>query len=324
MFGQVREDVGVERWLVSRHGAVGRAVVIASAGCTAISLLDLVSERLTAVDINPAQVEFVRWKVELMRRVELGKFRRELFDGRRARANSGIVDRILATLRWLLHVGVHSRGFVEDFLRMDSVPNQARRFDAEWDTWRWRLATEVAFNPLALRAGYGGEVARALPGSLAQLVRSRVRRTLTGFPANSNGYAWQSLAGRPGAGEAGLPYFAREAEYARLRARLGKLDFACADVAAWLRGQPAESIDFFGLSNVLELTGAERTRGLLREVERTARSGAVVCLRSILPVSATDPGWLVGRLRWDERASQEAERRDEGLVCNFFRILRAD
>ncbi len=320
-FGQVREDAAIERGLAARHGAVRRAVVIASGGCTALSLLDLVGERLSGVDISPAQVEFVERKARLMRELNLDEFRVALF-GESGMQNAGRIDGVLGLLRRLLFATVHSRGFVEDFLTMDCPAAQAERFKTGWDSWRWRAATAVAFIGLALRVGFDREVAAALPDSFAELIRDRVRRVLTQFPLKTNGYAWQTFLGRNAPGDDGLPFFARAAEFERLKAGLDCLRLECGDIEAWLARQPARSLDFFALSNVLELTGPGRAEGLLREVERTAASGAVVCLRAILPGGLRAMPDRIGRLTWDEEATGRAEAGDRGVICNFFRIYR--
>ncbi len=205
---------------------------------------------------------------------------------------------------------------------MADVGEQRERFAKEWDTWRWRASTAVAFNSLALRLGWGREVGAALPGSFAELIRKRVERVLTESPCVENGYAWQTFLGRLPPGEVGFPFFARAAEYSRLRVGLRRLRVECRDVESCLAGLAAESVDFFGLSNVLELSGVRRGEALLNKVERTAAEGAVVCLRGILPGGLRALPERLGRLRWDEVASREAERRDRGVVCNFFRIYR--
>ncbi len=207
---------------------------------------------------------------------------------------------------------------------MDCPVEQAARFEREWSTWRWRVATEVAFNNFALRLAFGRGVGAAQPGSFAEFIRGRVERVLTQFPLKTNGYAWQAFLGRNAHGEEGLPFFARKYEYPNSRAGLERLTVECHCVEAWLATQPERSLDLFALSNVLELTGPERAAGLLGEVERTAAPGAVVCLRAILPGGLRAMPARVGRLVWDEDATLGAELRDRGVVCNFFRIYRAE
>lgn len=63
LFGQTRDDVEVERWLIEQHGAVQRALVITSGGCAPLTLLDVVSDEILSADINPAQNRLAELKM---------------------------------------------------------------------------------------------------------------------------------------------------------------------------------------------------------------------------------------------------------------------
>jgi S-adenosylmethionine-diacylglycerol 3-amino-3-carboxypropyl transferase len=348
LFGQVREDAGVERWLAAQHGSVRRAVVIASAGCTALSLVDLVSDQLNAVDINPLQVAFAEIKLSALRMLERDEFVRllcgspavpkELMAGlppascrllarlepRLANGlqNAGRVDGFLRLLRTMLFATVHSRDFVRDFLCLESVDAQRARFDVAWDTWRWRAATALAFNRGSLLMGFGVSAARQLPGSFAACIRAKVRAGLTRFPCHTNGYAWQSLLGEyPPNADAALPVYMQPEGFSECGRHLHKLRITAMDVRAWLDEQRAASIDFFALSNILELSLPKDSGVLMRSIERAAAPGALVCLRGILP-NANFPA-RAGGLRLDESLSVQSAERDRSIVCNVFHIYRA-
>ncbi len=348
LFGQVREDAEVERRLARQHGAVRGAVVVASAGCTAFSLADLVEDHLDAVDINPLQVAFAEIKLAALRTLERNEFIRllcepmkmpaELTAGlsaasrellarlnpRAARGlqNVGRVDRFLHFLRNLLFATVHSRDFVEDFLNLESLDEQSTRFDDEWDSQRWRAATVLAFNRGSLLMGFGSSAARQLPGSFAACIREKVHDGLTRFPCRTNGYAWQSLLGKyPPNENAALPYYMQAEGFAQSKHHLHKLRLLNMDIRQWLGRQPAASVDFFALSNILELSRSDDRTAFLREVERAAAPGAFICLRSILPNADFPP--VVGRLMLDESLSSHCAQQDRSMICNIFHVYRA-
>jgi len=348
LFGQVREDSEVERWLVRRHGAVTRAVVVASAGCTALSLADLVHERLEVVDINPRQLALTEIKLAALRALEHAEFLTmlggpiaprdlDLELSPRARAliaelpaalpkglqNAGSVDRLIGTLRGVLFLTVHSRKFVEEFLWLDSPDTQRQRFDKEWDTRLWRLATEVAFNRAFLQIRFGKDAAARVPASFAALVRERVRGRLVHFPCRENGYAWQAFLGKYPAGiEAALPCYARKEMFPRIAACARKVHLHEGDLRTWLDGQAGAGFDFLALSNVLELAAPHAVLAMLDAVSRATAPGALVCLRAILPPENLP--MRIGRLVWDGNLSETCARMDRSLVCNQFAIYRAE
>jgi S-adenosylmethionine-diacylglycerol 3-amino-3-carboxypropyl transferase len=348
LFGQVREDAEVERWLVQRHGAVDRAVVVASAGCTVLSLVDLVHERIEAVDINPRQLALTEIKLAALRTLERAEFLTVLggpFALRdlglelslRAQAlvaelpvalseglqNAGSVDRLIGILRGLFFTTVHSQKFVEEFLWLDSSDEQRLRFDEVWDTRLWRLATGLVFNRVALRIRFGKAAAARVPASFAALVRERVRDRLVRFPCRENGCAWQAFLGKYPAGiEAALPCYAQKEMFPRIAACARKVHLHEGDLQAWLAGQAGARFDFLALSNVLELATPRAALSMLEATSRATAPGALVCLRAILPPENLPA--RIGRLVRDENLAEACARRDRSLVCNRFTIYRAE
>jgi S-adenosylmethionine-diacylglycerol 3-amino-3-carboxypropyl transferase len=348
LFGQVREDAEVERWLVQRHGAVSRAVVVASAGCTVLSLADLVRERIEAVDINPRQLALTEIKLAALGALERTEFLTMLGGpsalrdlalelSPRARAliaelpatlpkglqNAGSVDRLIGTLRGLFFTTVHSRKFVEEFLWLDFPGEQRSRFDEEWDTRLWKLATGLAFNRAALRIRFGKAAAARVPASFATLVRERVRDRLVRFSCRGNGCVWQAFLGEYPAGiEAALPCYARKDMFPRVAACARKVHLHEGDLRAWLAGQAGAGFDFLALSNVLELAAPRAAISMLEAASRAAASGALVCLRAILPPENLPE--RIGRLVRDDILAETCARMDRSLVCNRFTIYRAE
>jgi S-adenosylmethionine:diacylglycerol 3-amino-3-carboxypropyl transferase len=66
MFGQVREDAAVDLFLVRQLQSPSRLFVIASGGCTALSLLTVDSCTVDALDISQAQIALVELKAALL------------------------------------------------------------------------------------------------------------------------------------------------------------------------------------------------------------------------------------------------------------------
>lgn len=356
VFGQVREDTAAERELFAATPRPRRALVVASGGCTALSLLTLAAPgegtRVCAVDVNPAQVWLTELKAAVLRklppeqvatafdrdardayrtvRADLTFAAREFFD--RARPDRllrhgldgcGRVETVLRrVVRPLLFTTVHRRTAVRAMLGRDDITAQRRAYRAGWDTWRWRLALSVAFNPRALGLIYGRAARDTLPPRFAWFVDQRFRRAFARFPAAGHAGLWQTLLGEPPPDPAARPPHRDPALAPGLRGNLaaGGLETVADDVLGWLRRQPARSVGFFALSNILELVRPGYREELARELARVGRPGAAVCLRSIRPARTPLPE--PGPLRRDVPAGERLSAADRSLFCHSLAVYR--
>ena len=261
------EDSGVELRVFEPGG---RVFCIASAGCTAFDLAAR-GDRVTAVDINPAQVEYVRRRLA----------------GEPPRL--GTVDCGVARLRRFAPALGWSSATLERFCGLDDPEAQVELWRHRLDTRRLRAALAIAFSPLSLRRGYARPFATALPPRFGRVLRERLERGFARHPNASNPYASALLLGRQ-----------RATTPAPIR-------LETADAAEFLEGCPPESFDAFSLSNVLDGAGDEYAERLFAAVGRAASPGAVALLRSLgTPTSeeearlaAEDRGLIWGTIRLD-------------------------
>jgi SAM-dependent methyltransferase len=257
LFGSMYEDCGLELELLP---AGGRSFCIASAGCTALALAAR-GDAVTAVDINPAQVAYMRARL-----------------GGAPRAD-GVVDRLLARARALGWLVGWSRRRREAFCGLDDPKLQARLWREQLDTARLRAATALALSPLVLRRAYGREFVCALPRRFGVALRRRLERGFARHPNRNNPYARLLLLGAP-------PPRAIAASNG------GSLDVACADAADYLERSPPASFDGLSLSNVLDGADSAYAARLLQAARSAAAPGAVLVLRSIAePTRPEDAHW---------------------------------
>jgi SAM-dependent methyltransferase len=146
LFGWTHEDAAIE---LQAFAGLRRIFCIASAGCTAMALA-AGGHDVTAVDINPCQVEYARARAE------------------GAPARPGAVERLVARGRTLLPFLGWRRATVREFLSLDDTNQQTEFWEQRLDTRRWRAALSVLLAPRLLALVY------ASPGkiSLRQFVRS--------------------------------------------------------------------------------------------------------------------------------------------------------
>lgn len=249
LFGRMYEDWRIE---AGTFPPGGRIFCIASSGCTAMALAAK-GYRVTAVDINPVQIDYVRARLA-------GEPVRE-----------GMAERWMARLRRALPlVGVREPD-LRAFLRLADPAEQVRVWRGRLLTRRARAALRCALHPMALRLTHGARFVQPLPPRFDRIVLGRLERGWALYPNLHNPYAWRLVLGEePPDGEPS-PLSGNIA---------GAIELACADAAEYLESCPPGSFDGFTLSNVLDASPPSYRERLLNAVRRAAAPGAVLVLRT--------------------------------------------
>lgn len=321
MFGQVREDAGVEVELLRSLRKARSAFAIASGGCTLFSLLGEAGVRVDALDISRAQVALVERKARLFMDKSFDDARKECIELN----NCGTVDQKLQMLTKLFFLGVHSRKETEIFLSMNDTAEQQRFYTDSWDNWQWRTATSVAFSKQFLAMSRFGNAMQLVPDNFADAMRSRFHRAFTAFPNRTNPYLWQTFFNKYNeAGDDALPLYLQSARAnTMIKNMRTAMSLLCGDLYSFFDdAENKEQYDFVALSNVLELLPAEYAARLAwKLVERTSKEGLIV-VRSIFPRNTRHfPDHIEG-LTYDPQLSAQAEARDRSLFCNFIEVYR--
>jgi S-adenosylmethionine:diacylglycerol 3-amino-3-carboxypropyl transferase len=248
LFGQVYEDVAVERGSFAQGG---RVFCIASAGCTALALCE--DHNVVACDINPAQIEYVK------RRLAGGP--REL----------GVADKVMSFLRGFMPLAGWTRTKLLRFLSMDDLEAQAAYFVDQLDNWRFRYGLDLLLSPLSLRGAYSASLLACLPPRFGAVMRGRMQRCFARHPNRTNPYARALLLG------SSEPVRRVPAPSPAAAARI---ELVLDDAAAYLERCPPGSFAGLALSNVLDGAGALYEERLMSAVRRAACPGAIVVRRS--------------------------------------------
>mgnify|MGYP003875334629 CR=1 FL=1 len=245
LFGRVYEDSEIER---QAFPLTGRIFCIASAGCTALALC---RERdVVACDINPAQIAYVR------RRLEGGG--REL----------GSAERIMSIMRLLMPLAGWTQTKLVEFLELDDPAAQLARWRSELDTWRFRAGFGLLLSPLWLRGFYASALLACLPARFDRVLRGRMERCFALHPNRTNPFARALLLGLEGAREP-VPVPSS-----------GKLELVVDDAAAYLERCAPGTFGGFSLSNILDGAPALYRERLFSALRRAASPGARVVMRS--------------------------------------------
>jgi len=244
LFGQMYEDCErIEERYLPRGG---RVFCIASAGSTAIQLA--AGHRVTAVDINPVQLEYAR---------------------RRAHGEPperGAAERLLALGRRAFPLIGWTRANLGAFLRLADPAEQLRYWRERLDTTLFRAGLELLFSPVLLRRAYVPQLLAILPEHFGQVMRGRLERCWATHPNRANPYARALLIG-----ELSIAWDVRRAL---------DVEFAAADAAGYLENCIPGTFDGFTFSNILDGASPAYRRRLFAAVRRAAAPEAVVILRS--------------------------------------------
>ncbi len=246
LFGYMFEDSAVE---LSCFSPGGHVFCIASAGCTAIQI-SAHGHQVTAVDINPQQIEYVR--------------RRLAGDP----PHEGTADRYLGLGRAILPLLGVRRADLQTFLAMDDPADQLRFWRERLRTPTFRLALSILLSRITLRLAYASPFLRGLPRSFASRIQQLLERGFARHPNRGNPFAWRLFLGMDPPG------------YDRLVPQNGSIQLASADAVDYLESCPKGSFDAFTLSNIVDGAGSDFRNRLLTAVRRSARTGAVAILRS--------------------------------------------
>ncbi len=251
LFGQMYEDVGVEH---AAFAPGSRVFCIASAGDSAMALST--AHDVTAIDINPVQLDYARSRLE------------------GAPTITGSAERMVGFGRGAMALVGWRRAVLERFLDLDNLAAQSAYWSAHLDTLGFRIATDALLSVSGLKAVYASPFLAILPSQFGRVMRDRLARCFAAFPNRDNRYARALLLGETPSAQA---------------FDVGRIALVGGDAAAYLEGCAPASFDAFTLSNILDGAPAGYRKRLFAAVQRAAAPGAPVVLRSFAVPTHTTP-----------------------------------
>ncbi len=249
LFGRMYEDSAIEQ---AAFPEGSRVFCIASAGDMARALAP--GRSVTAVDINPIQLEYARARAA-------GET-----------AEHGSAERVMGIGRNLMALFGWRRSTIETFLALEDPIQQLVFWNRRLNGLAFRTATDVLLSASRLNAIYASPFLEVLPARFGQVLRARLERCFATHPNKTNPYARALLLGELSEPPPAAPISERSAQ---------RIHFVAADAASFLESCAPGSFDGFTLSNILD--GAPegyRTR-LSAAVAHAASERAVVVTRSI-------------------------------------------
>lgn len=252
MFGRMYEDSSIER---AAFVPGTRVFCVASAGCTALALAE--RHVVTAVDISAAQIEYVRTRLRgaIPRRGD-------------AEALMSLGRRTLAVMGW-------RRPLLHAFVNLEDGAEQTRFWRAHLDSPVLRVASDALLSRRVLRVMLPREFADAAPSDFGARLRARFARCIASYPNRYNPYVRALLLG--------------ELAPAIDSSRAPTLELEVAEATDYLQQAAPRSFGGFALSNIVDGAKASFRDRLFAAVQRAARPGAVVVLRSFREAPEKSP-----------------------------------
>lgn len=319
---------------------------IASAGDNALALLARGPAKVTALDLNPAQLCCARLRCAAYRNLEhsellqligsapceerdalyrrcrasLDDETRAFWDARpglvaRGIGDAGKFERYFRLFRSRALPLVHGRRRVASLLVHRSPDERARFFAQSWDTWRWRLLFRIFFSRFVMgKLGRDPRFFDYVEGSVADRILHRTRHALEILDPSANPYLQWILLGRHATA---LPFALRPENFDTIRENVHRVEWRLGSIEDFCREQPASSAHRFNLSDIFEYMSDENFHALLAQLAAIAAPGARLAYWNML-APRSRPESMADRLRPLEALSRRLHSEDKAFFYSRF------
>lgn len=337
-FAQIREDSWVEH-SVAQAACPQRSAVIASGGCTALSLLFDHTDRLIAIDASPAQcalVEVRKAAIRHLTRDQYLAFIGERMDSGRLQTWTKLAPDLPAYARnyWSAHPewiaqGIQYAGTTERFYRFisghlqgllgpDALSEllQAPTISEQQRVYARHFAKEVTREVLRVLLSKSTHLlffpafmfGKAQEHDFSAFFIGQFEREVQSRPLLDNYFLSQLFFGRYLDNHArGLPPYLTPDGYACAKRNIDKLEVRVAPLHEALREE--RDLDAFFLSNVFDWCAGELMEATSAAVSCAARPGATLLYRNMLSESA-----IAHRFVRDDLRSKHLHEQDRSIL----------
>ncbi len=317
---------------------------IASAGDNSLAMLSAGPEKVTAIDLNPAQLALAELKLRAIEHLDRASTMELLGYSRSNRrtdlylsllpyltpdtvrffnlnkaliekglAGSGKFERYFAIFRNAILPLLHSRRSVESLVSPKTYVKRKEFFKKTWNNLRFRLAIKLFFSNAVIGfLGRDPSFFKYVDRSLPEFLSESIYKALVIQDPAQNPYLHWILFGEY-RGEI-LPYFLRDENFEKIKANAHRLEFKKASLEEFLEGVDPDSIDCFNLSDVFEYVSEDSYRNTLDIINDRARAGARLAYWNMLaPRSSNAPS-----ITRDQEASSDLYARDQTFFYTRF------
>jgi S-adenosylmethionine-diacylglycerol 3-amino-3-carboxypropyl transferase len=323
---------------------------VSSGGCNVLTFLLDDPERIVAFDYNQSQTHVLELKLAAIRALDYAGLlellgvrpsqrRGALYAALRpllsAAASAywdaapwlvskgllggGRYERFVGAFRKFLHVVQGERRIQGLFAERDEAERR-RYFDAQWNTWAWRMLFKAFFNrTLLARRGLAADYFTFDDGSrsFAESFARRAEHAMTALSVRDNPFLAQYLLGRY-LDEDHLPRWLQPEQLPVLKERVDRVVLRTADARRLFEAE-RNVYDGICLSNVCELMSEADTTVTLRLAAQALRGGGMLTLRNLM-VPRRASAELNDLLTLQRARSEELLRLDRSFVYSAFLV----
>jgi len=347
-YAQCWED---SRLLAKAMLPAGRhCVSIGSAGDNSFALLAAGAERVTAVEMNPAQIACIELRRAAYLKLEHSEFlellgsrpslrradwyavcrpllpedARRFWDAKPESVAQGIgacgkFERYFEMFRKRVLPLAHPTRRVAALLERRDPAERLKFYEEIWNNRRWRWIFQVFFSRTVMGAlGRDPEFFKYVEGSVADRILSRTRHALAVLDPSQNPYLHWILTGTHGDA---LPEALEEKNFQIIRAALqaARFEVVEASIEELLSSHPEQKYDAFNLSDIFEYMSAENTEALLDKIVDASNLGARLAYWNMLAPRAR-PESMAGRLMSHTEAANHLLDQDRAFFYSRFVI----
>lgn len=282
-YGQCWEDADILVKALKVHEG-RRCLSIGSAGDNSFALLAAGASHVTAVEINPAQIQCIELRRRAYLELNYEDFLRTVMTSR------GKFENYFETFRTKVLPLAHSKEKVQRLLESKPRAERIAFYEEEWNTWRWRGLFKVFFSRFVMgRLGRDPAFFDYVEGSVAEQILKRTEYALTELDPAKNPYLEWILTGRYGRE---LPYALQRESYEKIREALRDGRFEVKELSveeAVMRG----GYEAYNLSDIFEYMSEEATQELLHGIAMKSEAGARLAYWNMLAPRSAKTDLLV-------------------------------
>lgn len=317
---------------------------IASAGDNSLAMLAAGPKKVTAIDLNPAQLALAELKLRAIEHLDRASVlellgysksnrRTDLYLSllpyltpdtvryfnlnkaliEKGLAGSGKFERYFAIFRNAILPLLHSRCSVESLVTPKTFAEREEFFEKTWNNLRFRLAIKLFFSNAVIGfLGRDPSFFKYVDRSLPEFLSESIYKALVIQDPAQNPYLHWILFGEY-RGEI-LPFFLRAENFEKIKANANRLELKKASLEEFLEGVEPGTIDCFNLSDVFEYVSEDSYRKTLDIINDRAGAGARLAYWNMLAPRTSNSK----SIKRDQEASSNLYAQDKTFFYTSF------
>ncbi len=238
---------------------------IGSAGDNSFALLAAGASHVTAVEMNPAQIQCIKLRQNAYLNLDYPDFLKTVL------TSTGKFERYFNLFRSRVIPLAHNKKRITQLLQAKTQSEREDFYNHIWNNRRWRFIFKAFFSRFVMgRLGRDPAFFDYVEGSVADRILDRTKYALTTLDPSQNPYLHWILTGTYGKV---LPLALQRESYDKIRSALQKNRFTIIE-SPLEETLGSEKFDAFNLSDIFEYMNEKATALLLEKIANASKPGA--------------------------------------------------